>query len=116
SWRAGCGCLPCDTNVAMFDGNRVTAHTRSRYPIFQSPMTWIARAPLVSAVSAAGGMGLLENSIADLSVTTREFTAIRAAPTQRFGVTLPVRYLQANQEMEKKIIDWLLGQGIHFVT
>ena len=30
----------------MFDGNRVTAHTRSRYPIFQSPMTWIARAPL----------------------------------------------------------------------
>ena len=38
----------------MFEGNRVVAHTRSRYPIFQSPMTWIARAPLVSAVSAAG--------------------------------------------------------------
>ncbi len=91
-------------------------HTRSRYPIFQSPMTWIARSPLVSAVSAAGGMGLLENSIADLSVTTREFAAIRAATNQPFGVNLPVRYLQANPEMEKKIIDWLLGQGIHFVT
>jgi enoyl-[acyl-carrier protein] reductase II len=78
----------------MFDGNRVTAHTRSRYPIFQSPMTWIARAPLVSAVSAAGGMGLLENSVRDLSVTTREFTAIRAATNQPFGVNLPVRYLQ----------------------
>ena len=100
----------------MFEGNRVVAHTRSRYPIFQSPMTWIARAPLVSAVSAAGGMGLLENSIADLSVTTREFAAIRAATNQPFGVNLPVRYLQANPEMEKKIIDWLLGQGIHFVT
>lgn len=36
----------------MFEGNRVVARTRSRYPIFQSPMTWIARAPLVSAVSA----------------------------------------------------------------
>ena len=59
----------------MFEGNRVTAHTRSRYPIFQSPMTWIARAPLVTAVSAAGGMGLLENSIRDLSVTTA-FTAL----------------------------------------
>ena len=100
----------------MFDGNRVTAHTRSRYPIFQSPMTWIARAPLVSAVSAAGGMGLLENSIRDLSVTQREFTAIRAATNQPFGVNLPVRYLQMDPKEEAAIIDWLLGQGIHFVT
>jgi len=100
----------------MFDGNRVTAHTRSRYPIFQSPMTWIARAPLVSAVSAAGGMGLLENSIRDLSVTQREFLAIRAATNQPFGVNLPVRYLQTDPKEESAIIDWLLGQGIHFVT
>jgi enoyl-[acyl-carrier protein] reductase II len=100
----------------MFDSNRVTAHTRSRYPIFQSPMTWIARAPLVTAVSAAGGMGLLENSIRDLSVTTSEFTAIRAATNQPFGVNLPIRYLQMDPKEEKAIIDWLLGQGIHFVT
>jgi enoyl-[acyl-carrier protein] reductase II len=100
----------------MFEGNRVTAHTRSRYPIFQSPMTWIARAPLVTAVSAAGGMGLLENSIRDLSVTTREFSAIRAATNQPFGVNLPIRYLQMDPKEEKAIIDWLLGQGIHFVT
>jgi enoyl-[acyl-carrier protein] reductase II len=100
----------------MFDGNRVTAHTRSRYPIFQSPMTWIARAPLVTAVSAAGGMGLLENSIRDLSVTMREFTAIRAATNQPFGVNLPIRYLQMDPKEEKAIINWLLGQGIHFVT
>jgi enoyl-[acyl-carrier protein] reductase II len=100
----------------MFEGNRVTAHTRSRYPIFQSPMTWIARAPLVTAVSAAGAMGLLENSIRDLSVTTREFTAIRAATNQPFGVNLPIRYLQMDPREEKAIIDWLLSQGIHFVT
>jgi len=100
----------------MFDGNRVTAHTRSRYPIFQSPMTWIARAPLVTAVSAAGAMGLLENSIRDLSITKREFTAIRAATNQPFGVNLPIRYLQMDPKEETAIIDWLLGQGIHFVT
>ena len=100
----------------MFDGNRVTAHTRSRYPIFQSPMTWIARAPLVSAVSAAGAMGLLENSIRDLTVTKREFTTIRANTNQPFGVSLPIRYLQMDPAEEKAIIDWLLGQGIHFVT
>jgi enoyl-[acyl-carrier protein] reductase II len=100
----------------MFDGNRVTAHTRSRYPIFQSPMTWIARAPLVSAVSAAGAMGLLENSVRDLSMTKREFAAIREATNQPFGVNLPVRYLQADPLEEQAIIDWLLGQGVHFVT
>ena len=100
----------------MFDGNRVTAHTRSRYPIFQSPMTWIARSPLVTAVSKAGAMGLLENSIRDLAVTKREFTAIRAATNAPFGVNLPIRYLQMDPKEETAIIDWLLGQGIHFVT
>lgn len=61
-------------------------------------------------------MGLLENSIRDLSVTTREFTAIRAATNRPFGVNLPVRYLQMDPKEEKAIIDWLLDQGIHFVT
>ena len=100
----------------MLDGNRVTAHTRSRYPIFQSPMTWIARSPLVTAVSKAGAMGLLENSIRDLDVTKREFTAIRGATNAPFGVNLPIRYLQMDPKEETAIIDWLLGQGIHFVT
>jgi len=100
----------------MFEGNRVVAHTRSRYPIFQSPMTWIARSRLVSAVSAAGGMGLLESSARDLTMTTREFAAIRAATNQPFGVNLPVRYLQADPKEERAIIDWLLGQGVHFMT
>ena len=100
----------------MFEGNRVTAHTRSRYPIFQSPMTWIARAPLVSAVSKAGAMGLLENSIRDLGVTRREFADIRAATNAPFGVNLPIRYLQMDPKEEDAIIDWLLGQGIHFAT
>jgi enoyl-[acyl-carrier protein] reductase II len=48
----------------MFKDTRATRHTRSRYPIFQSSMTWIARAPLVTAVSSVGVADLLENSIA----------------------------------------------------
>ncbi|GGC77305.1 NAD(P)H-dependent flavin oxidoreductase [Chelatococcus reniformis] len=100
----------------MFEGNRVVAHTRARYPIFQSPMTWIARAPLVSAVSAAGAFGLLESTSRDLAMTTREFNAIRAATNQPFGVNLPVRYLKDDPKEEKAIIDWLLAQNIHFVT
>lgn len=100
----------------MFEGNRVVAHTRSRFPIIQAPMTWIARSQLVSAVSAAGGFGLLESSARDLTVTTREFTAIRENTTAPFGVNLPVRFLQGDPAEEARIIDWLLDQGVHFVT
>jgi enoyl-[acyl-carrier protein] reductase II len=99
-----------------FAGNRVIAHTGSRYPILQAPMSWIARAPLVSAVSAAGGLGILESSARDLSVTIREFTAIRAATDAPFGVNLPVRFLKVNEAEEQKIISWIIGQGVRFVT
>jgi enoyl-[acyl-carrier protein] reductase II len=97
-------------------GNRVTAHTGALYPIIQAPMTWIARAQLVSAVSAAGAMGLMENSSRDLEVTQREFNAIRAATNRPFGVNLPVRFLKADEREEARIIDWLLANRVRFVT
>ena len=40
--------------------NRVTAMTGTDYPIIQAPMGWIARAQLASAVSNAGGMGVIQ--------------------------------------------------------
>ena len=42
--------------------NRVTAMTGTDYPIIQAPMGWIARAQLASAVSNAGGLGIIETS------------------------------------------------------
>jgi enoyl-[acyl-carrier protein] reductase II len=100
----------------MFEGNRVVAHTGSRYPIIQAPMTWAARAPLVAAVSAAGAMGLLETSSLDIEVSSEEFRKIRATTDQPFGVNLLVRRLKTNPEMEGRILDWLLESGIRFVT
>ena len=88
-----------------FQGNRVTAHTGARYPLLQAPMTWIARAQLSSAVSAAGGVGIMETSSVDLNVTRREFEAIRAATDQPFGVNLPILFLRQNETMEKAILD-----------
>ena len=37
--------------------NRITRMLGVQYPIVQAPMGWIARAPLASAVSNAGGLG-----------------------------------------------------------
>ena len=42
--------------------NRVTELIGVELPIVQAPMGWIARAPLASAVSNAGGLGIIETS------------------------------------------------------
>jgi enoyl-[acyl-carrier protein] reductase II len=100
----------------QFPGNRFLAHTGATYPIMQAPMTWIARAQLASAVSAAGGLGMMETSSVDVEVTQREFTAIKAATNQPFGVNLPVMFLRQNEDMERRIVDWLIEHGVRFVT
>ena len=42
--------------------NRVLRDTGAKYPIIQAPMGWIARSELASAVSNAGGLGVIETS------------------------------------------------------
>ena len=42
--------------------NRVTQHLGTKFPIIQAPMGWIARSQLASAVSNAGGLGVIETS------------------------------------------------------
>ena len=53
--------------------NRVLAHTGATFPIVQAPMGWIARTALASAVSRAGGLGIIETS-------SGETQACQAAP------------------------------------
>jgi enoyl-[acyl-carrier protein] reductase II len=99
-----------------FSGNRFLAHTGARFPIIQAPMTWIARAQLAASVSAAGALGMMETSSVDIEVTRREFAAIKAATSNPFGVNLPVMFLRQNEDMERRIIDWLIEHGVRFVT
>ena len=100
----------------MFAGNRVVAHTGALYPIIQAPMTWIARAQLSAAVSAAGGLGVMETSSVDIDVTRREYEAIKAATDRPFGVNLPILFLRQNEEMERTIVAWIIDHGVRFVT
>jgi hypothetical protein len=50
--------------------NRVLAHIGARYPIVQAPMGWIARTRLASAVSRAGGLGIIEETAAQFFAIT----------------------------------------------
>ncbi|WP_439816886.1 NAD(P)H-dependent flavin oxidoreductase [Zavarzinia sp. CC-PAN008] len=98
-----------------FAGNRVVRHTGSRYPILQSPMSWIARAPLVSAVSAAGAMGVLETS-SGFPVVAEEYAAIRAATDQPFAINIAIKFIKDRPEVERAVLDWALDGRVGFVT
>jgi len=102
--------------TSQFHGNRLLAHTGAQYPIIQAPMTWIARAQLASAVSAAGALGMMETSSVDVAVTRREYEAIQAATDRPFGVNLPIMFLRQNEAMEQQILDWIIAHGVRFVT
>ena len=57
--------------------NRVTAMTGTDYPIIQAPMGWIARAQLASAVSNAGGLGIIETSSGEFDNIKAEVAKMR---------------------------------------
>ena len=50
--------------------NRITEMLGCKYPIIQAPMGWIARSQLASAVSNAGGFGIIAVSYTHLTLPT----------------------------------------------
>ena len=90
--------------------NRVLAHTGTRYPIVQAPMGWIARRALASAVSRAGGLGIIETSSAETEACQREITAMRESGLP-FGVNLPIRFLK-----DEAMLRFVCDSGVRFVT
>ena len=90
-----------------FDGNRVVADTGCRFPIFNAPVGYFARSSLVGAVSAAGGMGLMETSSAGLEATAAEYDQARAATTAPFGLQMFLRVLKGQGRVDE-VLDWIL--------
>ena len=99
-----------------FSGNRVVAHTGSAVPVIQAPMAWIARANLVSAVSAAGALGILETSSGDIDAVTREYALIRERTDKPFGINLAIKFLKDRPDVEQRVLDWALDGRVRFVT
>ena len=53
--------------------NRITQLLGIETPIVQAPMGWIARSQLASAVSNAGGLGIIETSSGELDAIAKKF-------------------------------------------
>lgn len=90
--------------------NRVLAHTGARYPIVQAPMGWIARSTLASAVSRAGGLGIIETSSGETQACQAEIRTM-AATGLPFGVNLPIRFLK-----DDAMLRFVCSSGVRFVT
>ena len=91
--------------------NRVTEMLGVEYPIVQAPMGWIARSPLASAVSNAGGLGIIETSSGELDVIKEEIRKMRELTDKPFGVNIAQAFVR-----DPGIVSFVVDQGVRFVT
>ena len=91
--------------------NRVTEMLGVETPIVQAPMGWIARSQLASAVSNAGGMGIIETSSGELDVIKEEIKRMRTLTDKPFGVNIAQAFVR-----DPAIADFVIEQGVTFVT
>jgi len=80
-------------------------------PIIQAPMGWIARAQLASAVSNAGGLGIIETSSGELENVKAEIAKMRDLTDKPFGVNIAQAFVR-----DPGIVDFVVDQGVRFVT
>jgi enoyl-[acyl-carrier protein] reductase II len=81
------------------------------YPIVQAPMGWIARSQLASAVSNAGGLGIIETSSGELDEVKNEIAKMRQLTDKPFGVNIAQLFVR-----DPGIVDFVIEQGVTFVT
>jgi enoyl-[acyl-carrier protein] reductase II len=91
--------------------NRITEMLGVEYPIVQAPMGWIARAQLASAVSNAGGLGIIETSSGDIPAVREEVKKMRTLTAKPFGMNIALAFVR-----DPDIVKFVVDQGIKFVT
>ena len=90
---------------------RVTEQLGIEIPIIQAPMGFIARAQLASAVSNAGGMGIIETSSGQLDEVRLEIEKMRDLTDRPWGVNVAQLFIR-----DLSIIDFIVDNGVRFVT
>lgn len=91
--------------------NRVTEMLGVELPIVQAPMGWIARSVLASAVSNAGGMGIIETSSGELDIIKEEIKKMKGLTDKPFGVNIAQAFVR-----DPNIAQFVIDQGVTFVT
>lgn len=90
---------------------RITKMLGVEYPIVQAPMGWIARSSLASAMSNAGGLGIIETSSGELDNIRDEIAKMRQLTDKPFGVNIAQAFVR-----DPSIVDFIVDQGVKFAT
>jgi enoyl-[acyl-carrier protein] reductase II len=90
---------------------RITELLGIEHPIVQAPMGYIARAQLASAVSNAGGLGIIETSSGRLDEVRTEIAKMRDLTDKPFGVNIAQLFVR-----DPGIVEFVAEHGVTFVT
>jgi enoyl-[acyl-carrier protein] reductase II len=90
---------------------RVTELLGIDYPILQAPMGFIARSQLASAVSNAGGLGIIETATGEVDAIRNEVERMSVLTDAPFAVNLPLLLLR-----DASFFDLLVGHKVQVVT
>lgn len=91
--------------------NRVCQILGIKYPIIQGAMQWVSDSSLVSAVSEAGGLGVLATADADKEVVRAEIKKIKQATEKPFAVNITILSKTA-----KDVFDVVIEEKVPFVV
>lgn len=112
--------------------NRVSKIFNIQYPVIQGGMVWCSGWELASAVSNAGGLGLIGAGSMTADLLRIHIRKCKAATSKPFGVNLPLLYVQSDEMLQilvdehvpivftsagnpAKYTSWLKSQGLTVV-
>ncbi|MBM1107909.1 nitronate monooxygenase [Aurantibacter crassamenti] len=90
--------------------NRITALFKIKYPIIQAGMVWASGWKLASAVSNAGGLGVIGAGSMYPEVLREHILKCQQATTKPFGVNVPMLYPELD-----KIMNVIVELGVKIV-
>src|SRR5678815_5683897 len=94
----------------MTFSNRVTRLFSVDYPIIQAGMIWASGWRLASAVSNAGGLGLIGSGSMYPDVLREHIQKCKAATAKPFGVNVPLMYPDIDKHMNR-----IVEEGVKIV-
>ena len=81
-------------------GNRITTLFKIQYPLIQAGMIWNSGWKLASAVSNAGGLGIIGAGSMYPDVLQEHITKCKRATSKPFGVNIPMLYPNIDEIIE----------------
>lgn len=95
----------------MFENNAICKLLKIKYPIFQGGMAWIGTAELVSAVSNAGGLGLIGAGHMPPDILKKEIQKCKGWTDKPFGVNIMLM-----SPFVKEVMQLMVDERVPVVT